>query len=109
MDTRITKRRNFSDNFKTAVALEALRGDKPVQEIAAKRQLYPTQVSTWRRQAIEVMAGVLSDKIKKAANKDSEVKDLNAKIGQLAVENGTVVYAAYDLQEKYEAEPDTPV
>ncbi len=37
----------FSDKFKAAVALEALRGDKTVHEIAAKCQLYPTQVSTW--------------------------------------------------------------
>ena len=42
----MTKRRNFSDKFKAAVALEALRGDKTVQEIAAKRQLHPTQVPT---------------------------------------------------------------
>ena len=42
----MTKRRNFLDKFKATVALEALRGDKTVQEIAAKRQLYPTQVST---------------------------------------------------------------
>ena len=94
MDTRMTKRRNFSDQFKAAVALEALRGDKTVQEIAAKRQLHPTQVSTWKRQAIEGMAGVFSDKIKKAENKDGEIKELHAKIGQLAVENGTVAYAA---------------
>ena len=58
----MTKRRNFSDTFKAAVALEALRGDKTVQEIAAKRQLHPTQVSTWKRQAIEGMAVVFSDK-----------------------------------------------
>ena len=83
----MTKRRNFSDQFKAAVALEALRGDKTVQEIAVKRQLHPTQVSTWKRQAIEGMAGVFSDKIKKAENKDGEIKELHAKIGQLAVEN----------------------
>jgi transposase len=68
------------------VALEALRGDKTVQEIAAKRQLHPTQVSTWKRQAIEGMAGVFSDKVKKAENKDGEIKELHVKIGQLAVE-----------------------
>jgi transposase-like protein len=45
MDTRMTKRRKFSDKFKAAVALGALRGDKTVQEIAAKRQLHSTQVS----------------------------------------------------------------
>ena len=46
MGTRMTQRRNFSNNFKAAVALEALRGDKTVQEIAAKRQLHPTQMMT---------------------------------------------------------------
>ena len=44
-------------------------------------------MSTWKRQAIEGMAGVFSDKVKKAENKDGEIKDLHAKIGQLAVEN----------------------
>ena len=58
-----------------------------VQEIAAKRQLHPTQVSTWKRQAIEGMAGGFSANVKKAENKDREIKELHAKIGQLAVEN----------------------
>ncbi len=49
----MAKRRNFSDKFKATVTLEALRGDKTVQEIAAKRRLHPTQVSTWKRQSIE--------------------------------------------------------
>ncbi len=48
----MAKRRNFADQFKAKVALEALRGDKTVQEIAAKHQLHPNQVSTWKRQAI---------------------------------------------------------
>ena len=69
------------------MALEALRGDKTVQEIAAKRQLHPTQVSTWKHQASEGIAGMFSDKVKKAENKEGEIKDLHAKIGQLAVEN----------------------
>jgi len=58
-----------------------------VQEIAAKRQLHPTQVSTWKRQDIEGIAVVFSDKVKKAENKDGEINELHAKIGQLAVEN----------------------
>jgi transposase-like protein len=87
MDLQMTTRRRFLDRFKATVALEALRGDKTVQEIAAKRQLHPTQVSTWKRQAIEGMAGVFSDKVRKAENKEGEIKDLHAKIGRLAVEN----------------------
>ncbi|MBT6543207.1 MAG: transposase [Rhodobacteraceae bacterium] len=83
----MTKRRNFSDKFKAAVSLEALRGDKTVQEIAAQRQLHPTQLSTWKRQALDGMAGVFSDKVKKAENREGEFKELHVKIGQLAVEN----------------------
>jgi transposase len=52
------------------------------------------QVSKWKRQAIEGMAGVFSDKVKKAKNKASEIKEVYANIGQLAVENGTGAYAA---------------
>jgi transposase len=83
----MTKRRNFSDKFKAAVSLEALRGDKTVQEIAAQRQLHPTQLSTWKRQALDGMAGVFSDKVTKAENREGEFKELHVKIGQLAVEN----------------------
>ena len=50
-------------------------------------KMYPTQMSTWKQQAIEGMAGVFSDKVKKAETKDGEIKELHAKIGQLAVEN----------------------
>ena len=114
------------------MALEALRGDKTVQEIAAKRQLHPTQVSTWKRQAIEGMAGVFSDKVKKAENKDGEIKDLHAKIGQLAVESDFLSQGLKrwahplpvrvlrgnipkgktprdDPQREYKTEPDAPV
>ena len=83
----MTKRRIFSDKFEAAVSLEALCGDKTVQQIAAQRQLHPTQLSRWKRQVIEGLAGVFSDKVKKAENNDGEIKDLHAKIGQLAVEN----------------------
>ncbi|MEL6995909.1 MAG: IS3 family transposase [Pseudomonadota bacterium] len=41
------KRCKLTDNFKAQVALEALRGDRTIQEIAAKHNVLPTQVSTW--------------------------------------------------------------
>nr|WP_144389855.1 transposase [Phaeobacter sp. 22II1-1F12B] len=82
----MAKRRNFTDQFKAKVALEALRGDKTVQEIAAKHQLHPNQVSTWKRQAIEGMADVFSGG-KQSGPTESDIKELHAKIGRLAVEN----------------------
>jgi transposase len=87
MDTTMTTRRRFSDKFKATVALEALRGDKTVQQIAAKHRLHPTQVTSWKRQAIDGLTSVFSDKVKKVENNEAEVKELHAKIGKLAVEN----------------------
>ena len=68
------------------MALEALRGDKTVQEIAAKHQLHPNQVSTWKRRAIDGMVDVFSGG-KKTGSTEAKVKELHAKIGRLAVEN----------------------
>lgn len=83
----MTKRRRFSDKFKVTVALEALRGDKTAQEISAKHKIHPTQVTTWKRQAIEGLSGVFSDKVRKVEDNEAEVKELHAKIGKLVVEN----------------------
>jgi len=83
----MTKRRKFSDQFKARVALEAFRGDRTIQEIAAKHRLHPTQVSAWKRQAVEGLSGVFSEGGKPQGASESEIKDLHAKIGRLAVEN----------------------
>ena len=56
----MTKRRRFTDQFKAKVALEALRGDRTIQEIAAKHQVHPNQVSMWKRQAMEGLADVFA-------------------------------------------------
>ena len=42
------KRRRFSAEFKARVALEAARGVKTVNEIAADNELHPVQVSQWK-------------------------------------------------------------
>ena len=69
----MTKRRSFSDKFKATVALEALRGDRTAQEIAAKHKVHPTQVTTWKRQAIEGLTGVFSDKVRKAEDNEAAI------------------------------------
>ena len=83
----MTKRRKFSDQFKAKVALEALRGDRTIQEIAAKHRLHPNQVSTWKKQAVDGLSGVFSGGASPQGPSESEVNDLHTKIGRLAVEN----------------------
>ena len=51
-------------------------------------------MTTWKRQAIDGLTGVFSDKVRRAEDNEAEVKELHAKIGKLAVENGTRAYAA---------------
>ena len=83
----MTKRRKFSDQFKAKVALEALRGDRTIQEIAAKHRLHPTQVSTWKKLAVDGLSGVFSGGASPQGPSESEIKNLHAKIGRLSVEN----------------------
>ena len=81
------KRRRFSADFKARVALEALRGDRTIQEIAAKYKVHPNQVSTWKRQAVEGLGDVFSGKRKRERqDRESEIRELHAKIGELTVE-----------------------
>ena len=83
----MTKRRRFTAGFKACVALEAPRGDKTMQEIAAKHKVHPNQVSKWKRQALDGLSDVISDGGGMAgADHEAEVHDLHAKIGQLTVE-----------------------
>ena len=83
----MTTRRRFTADFKARVALEALRGDRTIQEIAAKHKVHPNQVSTWKRQAMDGLGAVFSNGPDKArVDHEGEVHDLHAKIGQLTVE-----------------------
>ena len=83
----MTTRRRFTADFKAKVALEALRGDRTIQEISARHKVHPNQVSTWKRQAMEGLGAMFSNGVDKARmDHDSEVHDLHAKISQLTVE-----------------------
>ncbi len=83
----MTRRRRFTADFKAKVALEALRGDKTIQEIAVRYKVHPNQVSTWKRHAMDGLGEVFSNGVDRARrDHESEVRDLHAKIGELTVE-----------------------
>ena len=80
-------RRRFSAEFKAKVALEAIRGERTISEMATKHQLHPNQITQWKRQAIENLAKAFDDKASDAqVGREAEVTKLHAKIGQLVVE-----------------------
>lgn len=83
----MTTRRRFTTEFKARVALEALRGDKTIQEIAARHKVHPNQVSTWKRQAVDGLSQVFSNgSDHERQDHEGEVRELHAKIGQLTME-----------------------
>ncbi len=80
-------RRRFTAEFKAKVALEAIRGERTISDLATKHQLHPNQITQWKRQAIENLAKAFDDKATDAqVGREAEVTKLHAKIGQLVVE-----------------------
>lgn len=81
------KRTKYSGDFKAKVALEAIKGEMTLAQLAAKHGVHQTLINSWKRQAIENMAAAFSSKAEQAqADRESEVEKLHAKIGQLLVE-----------------------
>ncbi len=78
-------RRNHSAKFKAQVALEAIRGEKTIAQIAAHHQVHANQVTSWKNQALQSLAGIFGGEV--SASEDQErIRELNAKIGELTVE-----------------------
>ncbi len=81
------RRRRFTADFKKRVALEALRGDRTVQAIAAKHEVHPNQVGTWKRQAVEGLDEVFARGGSPGPSEhEATIRDLHAKIGELTME-----------------------
>lgn len=82
------KRKSYSSKFKAKVALEAIRGEVTLSELAAKYDVHPNQISQWKSEAIERMPDLFVDKRRKKKEKEQEAlqSELYKQIGQLTVE-----------------------
>jgi transposase len=91
----MAKRRRFSAEFKAKVALEAIRGEHSLAELATKHGIHPNLITNWKRQAIEGMASVFDGKAaERDQGRETELKDLHAKIGQLVIERDFLAKAS---------------
>ena len=81
------KRRKLPGEFKAKVALAALRGDQTLNEVAAKYELHPNQVSTWKKELLEAAKDFFCDRREHRQKEEEELAArLYQQIGQLKVE-----------------------
>ena len=64
------KRKVYDDNYKARVALEAIKGEKTISEIASKYEVHPNQITKWKKQLLENVSSLFSRK------KDPEIEEL---------------------------------
>jgi transposase len=84
----MAKRKTYSASFKSKVALEAIRGDTTIAELASKYGVNPVMVTRWKKQAVDGMAETFSKRgqASRDASHEARIKELHAKIGELTVE-----------------------
>lgn len=81
------QRKIYSAAFKAKVALEAIKENRTSAELSSAYGVHPTMITRWKRQLLEQLPDVFSDKAKrKDKNNEELILSLYQQIGQLKVE-----------------------
>lgn len=83
-------RRKHSPEFKAKVALAAVKGGKPLVELARQFDVHPNQITQWKMQLLDRAARTFGDD---RPAPPVDVKALHAKIGELTLENEFLEHA----------------
>ena len=95
----MTKRKNHSAEFKARVALDAIREELTLTELAKEHGVHSGQSSTWKRAALDNMVSAFTKRGSDPRPEISmaEVEKLHSKIGQLVVERDFLADASRQL------------
>jgi len=82
------KRRNHDAGVKARVALEAVKGERTISDLAAEYGVHPTMIHQWKKALLEGAADIFERGGKKPAEVDEDtVRTLHATFGEVAVAN----------------------
>lgn len=82
------QRKRHTPEFKAKVALEAMKEEKTVAQLASIYEVHSAQISLWKKQALEQLVAGFSRSGGKKDRDDGDLKEkLYSQIGQLKVEN----------------------
>ena len=80
-------RKPRSAQFKSQVALEALKNQKTINEMATEYQVHPNQIGQWKKQLLEGLPSLFANgRVKAAQNSEALQARLYEEIGRLKVE-----------------------
>jgi putative transposase len=81
------KRKKYSGQFKFKIALEAVKGQVTINEIASSNNIHPNQVSTWKKQLLVEGPTVFGQQTaKKLQEQTAREAELFEQIGRLKME-----------------------
>lgn len=81
------ERKRYDAGLKARVAVEAIKGQRTINEIASAYSIHPHQVTQWKKQALEQLPEIFSNGRARSQQADEELRDqLYQQIGQLKVE-----------------------
>ena len=81
------KRRSYPAELKAKVALEALREEATMAELAARYDVHPNLITNWKKKARQtVLVGFSGNHERQEASRETEVRELRAKIGEFVIE-----------------------
>ncbi len=89
------KRQRYDDEFKARVALEAIKGEKTISEIATQYKVHPNQIMAWKKRLMENVAEIFSRK------KDPQLEEKEELIEKLYKKIGEQEIALEFLKKKY--------
>lgn len=82
-----TNRKSYSPEFKSKVALAAIREEGTLSELSSRFSVNANMISKWKKQALESFSDIFSNRRETIqTSNDHQIKELHAKIGELTIE-----------------------